>query len=278
MESALVKNRRDLIEVKNGYFIHHLHSTREIAEPIPNPLPKNEYKFKLRPPNDSSFSDKYNQALIRIRKAILYTPSGLGANQCLFGTTSRSEFPETILRLKTSIRSNQVSTETGDHDSLAQFIHNRDNFDNNLSVALYHTGGGGVQTAVFQHEGEFDPPDIRGSTAITLVGNAVPLLVDDAGGAGTTPGGRKENTTGTSVSYRCDNSATSIFENGILVSNPYKGTDITFQTTTFETAEDVVLVSTPVIGKAGPVDNVAHSNSLYVQLEVQLLPNPTPSD
>lgn len=277
MESALVKNRRDLIEVKNGYFVHHLHSTREIAEPIPNPLSKNQFRFKLRPPNDSSFSDKYNQALVRIRKAILYTPSGLGANQCLFGVGTRTESPDTILRLKTSIRSNQISTEVGDHDSLAQFVHNRDNFDNNLSEALYSTPGGGIQTGVFTHDTEFDAPNIRGSTAITLVGNAVPLVVEDAGGAGATPGGSKENATATSVSFRCDNSATSIFENGILVSNPYKGTDITFETKFFETAEDCILVSTPVIG-GGAGNAVSHSNSLYVQLEVQLLPNPTPSD
>jgi hypothetical protein len=277
MESALVKNRRDLIEVKNGYFIHHLHSIHEIAEPLPNPLPKNEYRFKLRPPNDSSFSDKYNQALIRIRKAVLYTPSGLGGNQCLFGITSRAEFPDTIVRLKTSIRSNQISTEAGNHDDLAAFVHHRDKFDNNLSEALYHTGGGGMTPGVFAHEREFTNPEIMGSTAITLVGNAVPLVVEDAGGAGATPGPTKENTTATSVSFRCDNSATSIFENGILVSNPYKGGDIIFETKLFETAEDVVLVVPPVIGLGGGTA-VSHSNGLYVQLEVQLLPNPTPSD
>ena len=277
MESALVKNRRDLIEVKNGYFIHHLHSTREIAEPIPNPVGKNEYRFKLRPPNDSSFSDKYNQALIRIRKAVLYTPSGFGANQCLFGVVSRSEEPNTIVRLKTSIRSNQISTEVGDHDSLAQFVHNRDNFDNNLSDALYHTPGGGMGQLlpIFPHESELSAIELQGSTAITLIGNTNPLAVEDGAGAGT-GGVPKEMATATSVSFRCDNSATSIFETGILVSNPYKGADITFETKFFETAEDCILITPGRLGGTG--NAAAHANSLYVQLEVQLLPNPTPSD
>lgn len=280
MESALVKNPRDLIEVKNGYFIHHLHSTRSIAEPIPNPIGKNEFRFKLRPPNESSFSDRYNQALVRVRKAVFYTPAGFGCNQTLMGATTRGNNPDTIMRLKTSIRSNQISTEVGDHDSLQVLVHNRDNIDNNLSDALYSTPGGGINNLVslFPHESELTGNELQGSTAITLIGNTHPLGVEDSVGPPGAPGIVKEMATATSISYNCDNSATSIFENGILVSNPYKGGDITFETKFFETAENAILVVPARIGNhpAGLPDG--HPNALYVQLEIQLLPNPTPRD
>ena len=269
MESALVKNPRDLIELKKGYFLLNLFSTRNPgAINTAVRIDRNEFTFGLHPPNEMAFSDRYNQALIRIRKAKFYNPDGAGYNQEMFHTDAGGFEPIPCVKLQSNISTRNQHNEHGDHDIPFQNVA-PDKVDSHLSEILHSEVVGGVVVAGTDG---FTNQNISGARTILSIGNTNPLVVVDSVGAGVA-GTAKTAFAKHHIGYVVDNSHTGIFEGGVLCSNPFKNQSfVNFRTKEPATNKDAVMFSRAVNSVT------SNAQSLYVQLEIQLLPNPTPGD
>ena len=250
MEGVLATSKRDLIKLKNGYFLFDLYGQRDGFggdQRVGADKDPNAFKFYLPPLNEMGFSDHYNQCLIRIRKAGFYSSGDTCVNQQIFEYSGSSQFSPVYITLDSDIKTRNKH----------QICNNQADPVHNDPLKLNH----GL-SEVLKFESHNRGVALGASDGITAV-NAKGTVEDVEIGA--TNGVRQVKKA--SNGYYCDNSKTTIFDNGVLCANPF-GTIVTFRTRDKESNADCVLTT--------PTNDTDTGNiqQLFVQLEVQMLPNP----
>lgn len=279
METAIVKTKRDLIHLKNGYFRFELTAVGNSQANKGNyTVDDFTFKFLLPPLNEMGYSDHYNQSLIKIRFAEWYNPNSVAHNEVPCAVAGVVETNSKV-NLHTNIPTrNQVII----HQQTSVFTPSN-KIISNLQTPLHYRRGhhlltndgvDGIATA-----------EITGTNEITEIGNTNPLAVD-AGQTNGAVGG--DPATGTAEALEAgaagdnkfmiskakngwfvDNSKTSIFDDGILCGNPF-GKEVQFQVRNQFTNQALGLCS----AVAANNDVFHNAANLKVELEIQLLPNP----
>jgi hypothetical protein len=250
MEGVLATSKRDLIKLKNGYFVFDLYGERDGFggdQRVGADKDPNSFQFYLPPLNEMGFSDHYNQCLVRIRKAGFYSSGDLCVNQQIFSYSTSQTISPVYITLDSDIKSrnkhqicnNQASAVFSDPSKLNHGLSEVLKFEShNRGVSLGASDG----IAVNDTKGTVEDVEIGATAGVRQVKK-------------------------TSNGYYCDNSKTTIFDNGVLCANPF-GTIVTFRTRDKESSSDCVLTTPTADTQAGNIQQ------LFVQLEIQMLPNP----
>jgi hypothetical protein len=238
-----MRNRREEIEYHNRRFKFHLTGVRQLGD----------FTFRLRPPNETAASNNFNQCLVKISKAVLTnrgdTITG-GLDGCpVSGTVAASvaeDCPSGIL-LTTGIRcANEIhyTSFAGNpfEQGLQVVLHNKNGAAHNGARAI---GGGVVACAALCQRGVA------------------------AGGAGL-QGSNADIFACNTWEYNDDRP---IEEAGMLVGNPFMIGDIEFRLRNPDNGNFIFMASDTNFGAAG-----GYGSSLQVELDVLMLPNPTPED
>lgn len=275
MESALVKNRRDLIALKNGYFRYHLQGVNQSATAAART--DFSFEFDIPPLNEMAFSDHYSQALVRISEARVMNTNGSIYNEVFHtagGTISGGYFRLVCPDITTRNLLSMGSVSSGNKSHLCSEL-----------IPCPELGAGGLFLAT-EHDG-INATSLEGITELEEIGNTEPLAVD----AGTTSkaegvdheapgvaGNLKFSTKRKKNAWCVPKSNQSIFQDGILASVPF-GRKIKFFVRQTANNHDCCITSTAFTGTGpGGGENSSNETDLSVVLEIQLLPNPTPSD
>ena len=194
MEGVLATSKRELIKLKNGYFLFDLYGERDGFggdQRVGNDKDPNAFKFYLPPLNEMGFSDHYNQCLIRIRKAGFYSSGDTCVNQQIFEYSGSSKFSPVYITLDSDIKTRNKH----------QICNNQENAVFNDPTKLNH----GL-SEVLKFESHNRGVALGASDGITAV-NAQGTVEDVEIGA--TAGVRQVKKA--SNGYYCDNSKTTIF-------------------------------------------------------------------
>ena len=269
---SLVKSNRDLIKLKNGYYKYTFNSLYQPSgadhRGAPNDV-AHTFKFSMPPMNSMGFSDHYSQALIKISSVCVYNVEGL--NQIFLDNTgqtipSAGTFHVGIPCAHNHQISDLVTTGVVRHNAPTH---------SGLHVAL--TRGKNILAGM---EGTAEQAQIGASGYIEYSNTYGRQAV---GGVATlTPADTTINPAVVSksysvpydnVSYTYENKA-SIFEAGLLCGNPF-GSEIDCYITAPYGANN-----NPKVGLFSQTRDTSASNSTYIhlELEIQLLPNPTSRD
>ena len=278
MESAIATSKRELIKLKNGYFRIELTGTAAAGGGNARTdwtIEGATYKFYLPPLNEMGFSDHFNQALIRIRMAEWGNTESLAFNEIPVSADGSGVFVGSRLNLHTNIPTrNQLLLH---HEG--SFFDGTELRMSNLQTPLHFKTGRDFMFSATALDG-ITANDIDGTTEIVEVGNTNQLAVDagqtNGAGAGTeaavalaagAAGDSKFQVKRSKNTWCVDNSATSIFDDGILCANPF-GKELRFQLRTG--------YANTVVGLGAENGDTAVQNicMLRVELEIQLLPNP----
>ena len=277
MESAIATSKRELIKLKYGYFRIELQGTAAAAGGARAnwTIDDATYKFYLPPLNEMGFSDHYNQALVRIRKAEWGNTQSLAFNEIPVAADGSGVFLGSRLNLHTNIPTrNQLLVH---HEG--SFFDGTELRMSNLQEPLHFKTGGDFMFSNTALDG-ITTNDIDGTTEITEVGNTNQLAVDAGqtngalGGGGAAvalaagaAGDSKFQVKRSKHTWCVDNSQTSIFDDGVLCANPF-GKELRFQLRTG--------YANAVVALGAENGDTAAQNicNLRVELEIQLLPNP----
>lgn len=238
-----MRNAREEIDYHNRKFKLHLTGVRQLAD----------FTFRLLPPNETANSNNFSQCLVKISKAVLTnrgdTITG-GLDACpVSGTVAasvRQDCPSGIL-LTTGIRCPNEThytsfTRIPIEQGLQVVLHNKNGASHN---GIRQIGGSVVACASLCQRG---------------------LAAAGAGAQGTQADIFSANT----WEYQDDRP---IEEAGMLVGNIFTIGDLNFSLKNANNGEKVFMASATNFGAAG-----GYGSSLQVELEVLMLPNPTPMD
>ena len=252
---ALAKDKRELIKTKNGYFKYTLSANFNDATTAAAAGSLCEWTFHLPPLNEMGFSDRYNQALVQIRSIQLASSAAasangrFGENAVWFTSAGGFEGIENGIQLVSSIPCRNQSHLAA--VNAAGWTHNNGIFAQTLSqklspktAQLYSTNVNAVDTS------------------LVLLGTHENLL------QGTTAGAAASNRYQVNSKdvwyYETDKD---IWTGGSLCGVPMGG-EVTFKVLRVFDGSQLQLSS-----------NGAHvdgsGTAMSVELEIQLLPNPT---
>lgn len=275
MESALVKNRRDLIQLKNGYFRYHFEGVNTSSTAAGRT--DFSFEFDIPPLNEMAFSDHYSQALVRISEARVINPNGGIFNE-VFHTTGGVLTTSGTLRLVCPDITSRNLLSMGSASA------NKSHLCAELVPCPEFSAGRLFLTT--EHDG-ITPTSLEGITELEEIGNTVPLSVDAgitsqaSGSEAPTPGDPGDVKFSTKLrknSWCVPKSNQSIFQDGVLASVPF-GRKIKFFVRESTNNQDCCITSTYFTGAgAGGGEIASNETALSVVLEIQLLPNPTPED
>ena len=275
---SLVKSNRDLIKLKNGYYKYTFHSLYQPSgadhRGNPNDI-AHTFKFSMPPMNSMGFSDHYSQALIKISSVCVYNVEGL--NQIFLDNTgqtipSAGTFHVGIpcahnhqisdLSNQGAVRHN-APTHSGLHVPLTR--------GKNILAGMEGTEAldGIAEAAQLGASGYIEYSNTYGRQAVGGVATATPADAPINDPVVT----KSYSVPYDNVSYTYENKA-SIFEAGLLCGNPF-GSEIDCYITAPYGAN-----RNPKVGLFSQTRDTAASNSTYIhlELEIQLLPNPTSRD
>ena len=281
MEGAIAKTKREVIQLKNGYFKLELQGVATADDGAGSntrtdwTIQRATYKFLLPPLNSMGFSDHYNQSLIKIKRAEWGNNTSTAFNEVLCKADGSGTFKDNRVNLHTNIPTrNQINIHNNGH-----LFDGSEKKLSNLQTPLYWKDETNSIFSAAALDG-IATNDVDGTTAITEIGNTNPLAVDagqtNGAGGGTeaaealaagAAGDNKFMVKRSKHSWCVDNSKTSIFDDGVLCGNPF-GKEISFQ---LRDGFDNNIVGLTCVNGNAAENNTAH---LRVELEVQLLPNP----
>lgn len=217
------------------------------------------FVFDLQPPNEFAFSDRYSQCLIKINHAYLSNRGDTvnhGLDAVFMDGAGLVELMTCGCLMMTDIRTNNFQSLSTNIGVVAPPV-GVGGFQTTLSGihAVLHNSGGSVSSA-----GNFKGAAIEGATSVTR-GFAA------AGAAGI---GAQQNTHNVNMwEYRDDRS---IEVAGTLCPNPF-GKKMNIELFSIDSGNRVLMTSLSNLGVAA-----SNGSSLNVELEILMLPNPTPDD
>lgn len=221
--------------------------------------PAANFIFDLQPPNEFAFSDRYSQCLIKINHAYLSNRGDAvnhGLDAVFMDVAGAVELMTCGCLMMTDIRTNNCQS-----------------LSTNVGVIVPPVGVGGFQTALsgihaVLHNtagsvgvaGDFKGAAVEAATSVTR-GFAA------AGAAGI--GAQQNNYTVNLWEYRDDRP---IEDAGVLCSNPF-GRKMNIELFSVDSGNRVLMTSLSNLGVAA-----SNGSSLNIELEILMLPNPTPDD
>ena len=260
---SLIHSKRDLIKLKNGYFKFQLSGRLPDVADKGTRISKQQHTFSwnLPPLNEMGFSDHFNQALIRIRKVEFFNRHLDVYNNIIVVAGTAAQELEGVY-IETNITSNN---QTLIHNEDNVFVPNATYQHTKVSQKLERKKIGNIY-----YNGTLDGITTNlmwGCEEIELLGNVEGYNTYNADNAEGGAGDTKTNITQGRYAWVADNGSTSIFDDGVLCGVPF-GREFTAVAVNGFVGDPVAL------GEA-VVNNVASNNTeLYLELEIQLLPNP----
>ena len=260
---SLIHSKRDLIKLKNGYFKFQLSGRLPDVADKGTRTTKQAHTFSwnLPPLNEMGFSDHYNQALIRIRKAEMSNRHLDVYNNIIVVAGTNAQELEGVY-LETNITSNN---QTIIHNEDNIFVPNATYQHTKVSQKLERKKIGNLY-----YNGTLDgivANYMWGADDIWLLGNVEGYNTYNADNAEGGAGDIKSNTSQSRYAWVADNGSTSIFEDGVLCGVPF-GREFTCVAVNGFDGDPVAL------GEAPNNSVQANNTEIYLELEIQLLPNP----
>ena len=252
---TIVKDKRDLIKTKNGYFRYTLTGAYSAGVRIDTGGHDCQFRFQLPPLNEMGFSDQYNQCLVMFRSIRIQcganTANGnWGNNATFYGKTGGPTHVPNGIQLVSNIPCrNQAHFGAG---AQAFWTQNSGIFAPTLSqklddeVVLAPSAQLGAVDTSLNLLGTWDS-DLQGTTAGSAASNVVQVNRNNV------------------WTYKTDKD---IWSGGMLCGIPM-GTDLTFEIKDLYNGTTVALSSAST-HKEGAITGIS------IELEIQLLPNPTP--
>lgn len=238
-----MRNRREEIDYHNRKFKLHLTGTRQLGD----------FTFRIQPPNETANSNNFNQCLVKISKAVLTNrgdtiTGGLDAVP-VSGTIAasvRQPCPTGIL-LTTGVRcANEIhytsSTGIPIEQGLQVLLHNKNGASHDGAAII---GGSAVNGAALCQRGV-------------------------AAGGGGLQGNNADIFCANTWEYQDDRP---IEESGILAGNIFTSGGITCNLRNSNNGNNVFMASNSNLGNA-----LGYGSAIQIELEVLMLPNPTPMD
>lgn len=237
-----MRNRREEINYHNRKFKYNLAGV----------APNGEFTFPLDPPNETAFSNRYSQCLIKIKHAYLSNREDTfnhGLDPVFTNDAGVIELCGAGILLETDIKTNNSTFLDG-------------------TVLL---GGGinrkGINCVLHSREGACGFAGNFG--AVAGIGGATEVIVGKAaGGAGL----QGANATTHNVSMWVYNDDRPIEDAGVICPNPF-GRNVMIRMINCIDGQQVKLESANNLGGAA-----SNGSSLNLELEILMLPNPTPED
>ena len=234
-----MRNNKKEIEYYNRRFVLHLSATRANAD----------FTFRLNPPNEFAFNNNYSQCLIKIRKATLSnrgdaTNFGLDAQYTDLAGAGQVSVPAGVLLFSTLKSQNSL-----------HFANNTiEPIETGIMCVLHNSKGSASEGGAFR--------------GIANDCGTVITRGEAAGGNGL----QGQNSNSYSVNMWEYEDERPIENSGVLCSNPF-GQIVEWKLRDSVNGNIVKLTSEANF-------NVAASNgsSINIELEVLMLPNPTPDD
>ena len=257
MEGSLVNSKRELIELKNGYFRYLYNDVQSITANQINQVAPLEFKFGIPPLNEMAFSGRYSQSIARIRSCYIYNLAESNWNERFMNLTDHAVGATPVVYVKTSIPTRNMVQFVGS-DGLEGDGLVGDSGDTKIMCEAVMTSGKNMIL-------DTDENPVGGAQdglaeKIFLNGGAT----RQARGTGDTTAPRITADLARNVWTYEDK--TSIWDSGVLCSIPFGG-DFTVSI-----RDDV----NRYLAMVGANDSVLiNSTRIRLELEIQMLPNPT---